>query len=112
MAAARSLYLKDMDISDAPAVISNIALLGGLDDAFAIGERYTASVASQNDSSDFLFGPKTVALRRDPRFMALAARFGLVEVWRRTGRWPDFCRDPTLPYDCKAASSSASSPAH
>ncbi len=34
--------------------------------------------------------------------MALAARIGLVDYWRSTGEWPDFCFDPRLPYDCKA----------
>ena len=33
--------------------------------------------------------------------MPLAARFGLVDYWRTTGVWPDYCRDPDLPYDCK-----------
>ena len=33
--------------------------------------------------------------------MPLAARFGLVDYWRTTGAWPDYCRDPDLPYDCK-----------
>jgi hypothetical protein len=47
----------------------------------------------------FSFGPP--ALRRDPRFMALAARIGLVDYWRATGKWPDFCADPGLTYDCR-----------
>ena len=29
-------------------------------------------------------------------------RIGLVDYWRTTGKWPDFCSDPSLPYDCKA----------
>jgi hypothetical protein len=41
-------------------------------------------------------------MRRDPRFMALAARIGLVQYWRSTGRWPDFCSTQQgLPYDCR-----------
>jgi hypothetical protein len=34
--------------------------------------------------------------------MRLAARLGLVDYWRSSGHWPDFCADPGLPYDCKA----------
>jgi hypothetical protein len=40
--------------------------------------------------------------RNDPRFMPLAARYGLVRYWKKTGRWPDFCLEADLPYDCKA----------
>ena len=32
----------------------------------------------------------------------LCGRFGLVEFWSATGRWPDFCFEPGHPYDCKA----------
>jgi hypothetical protein len=48
-----------------------------------------------------LFRPEFDALRRDPRFIGIAARFGLVAYWRSTGEWPDFCRDPSLPYKCE-----------
>ena len=34
--------------------------------------------------------------------MALAAKLGLVDCWRATGKWPDFCAGPGLPYDCRA----------
>ena len=47
------------------------------------------------------FRPPFQQFRRDPRFMPLAARAGLVSIWRKTGKWPDFCFEPDLPYDCK-----------
>jgi hypothetical protein len=34
--------------------------------------------------------------------MTIAKRVGLVDYWRSSGRWPDFCSDPGLKYDCKA----------
>jgi hypothetical protein len=34
-------------------------------------------------------------MRTDPAFLALATRLGLVQYWRDTGRWPDFCTDRT-----------------
>ena len=34
--------------------------------------------------------------------MGVAQRLGLVDYWQRSGRWPDICREPKLPYDCKA----------
>ena len=49
-----------------------------------------------------LFRPPLREFRRDPRFMQVANRFGLVEMWRSSGRWPDFCSEPGFPYDCKA----------
>jgi adenylate cyclase len=49
-----------------------------------------------------LFAPSTAAMRRDPRFMTLAGQMGLVDFWRASGIWPDFCGEPGLPYDCKA----------
>jgi TolB-like protein/tetratricopeptide (TPR) repeat protein len=39
-------------------------------------------------------------LRSDPRFPALCARLGLVELWMKTDRWPD-CADD-VPYDFRA----------
>lgn len=51
---------------------------------------------------DILFRPEFRPMRHDRRFMAVAARLGLVQYWRRSGHWPDFCSDPDLPYDCKA----------
>ena len=47
-----------------------------------------------------LFSPHAAALRRDPRFFAAMRETGLVELWRRQGRLPDFCREPGLTYDC------------
>jgi hypothetical protein len=38
----------------------------------------------------------------DPRIVGLMHRWGLFAYWRDSGRWPDFCADPALPYDCKA----------
>ena len=49
-----------------------------------------------------LFRPPFREFRKDKRFIALAARFGVVDYWQRTGVWADFCREPDLPYDCKA----------
>ena len=48
-----------------------------------------------------LFRPEFVAVRADPRFMAVAARLGLVTYWRKSGTWPDFCTSERLKYDCK-----------
>jgi TIR domain len=49
-----------------------------------------------------LFRPWMASIRRDPRFMALAKRVGLVDYWQKSGHWPDFCADADLKYACKA----------
>jgi hypothetical protein len=40
--------------------------------------------------------------RRDPRFLLIFEPGGVVDRWRATDRWPDFCSEPNLPYNCKA----------
>ena len=52
-------------------------------------------------SSYIMFRPAFAAFRRDPRFMTVANRIGLVAYWRSSGKWPDYCNNPDLPYDCK-----------
>lgn len=51
---------------------------------------------------DALFRPQLRNFRRDPRFMIVAERAGLIDYWRSTGKWPDFCFEADQPYDCKA----------
>jgi TolB-like protein len=75
------------------------ALSGNLDCAFAEADRWAPSLVGADIG--VLYAPTTRSMRRDPRFMALAARLGLVDYWRSTGHWPDFCAEPGLPYDCK-----------
>ncbi len=48
-----------------------------------------------------MFAPEAALLRRDPQFFAKMASVGLVERWQKSNRWPDFCSDPALGYDCR-----------
>jgi tetratricopeptide (TPR) repeat protein len=50
---------------------------------------------------DGLFRPAIRPAFRDPRMIAVAKRLGVLGYWQKTGKWPDFCSDPDLPYDCK-----------
>jgi DNA-binding winged helix-turn-helix (wHTH) protein/TolB-like protein/Tfp pilus assembly protein PilF len=84
-----------------------LSMLGDIDGALANAERYISAedlrrpgVPDRTDTQ-VLFTRATIALRRDPRFMQLAARVGLVDYWRQSGRWPDFCNEPGWPYDCR-----------
>lgn len=49
-----------------------------------------------------LFRPALHQFRKEPRFMRVTAQFSLLDYWRSSGHWPDFCFEPDLPYDCKA----------
>lgn len=46
-----------------------------------------------------LFGHFAVNLRRDPRFLGLCAKLGLVRYWYASDRWPDCATDGSLGYD-------------
>ncbi|MFI4935187.1 MAG: TIR domain-containing protein [Caulobacterales bacterium] len=75
--------------------------LGDIDAAFAAGAAYADGFeAYYTAQPPYLFVAQTSALRHDPRFIGLAARIGLVDYWRATGKWPDFCAEPDLPYSC------------
>jgi len=84
-----------------PAAIAWLSALGLVDDALKLAERWEPNKAGLYPNV-FMFGPLTKNMRRDPRFMQLAARIGLVDYWRTSGHWPDYCSEPGWPYDCKA----------
>jgi tetratricopeptide (TPR) repeat protein len=110
-AALRQKLIASASADPAPQhQIMALAMLGFTDDAFAVAQNYRPSPGDGSDSS-FLFFPETAPLRNDPRFMGLAERFRLVDYWRRTGRWPDFCQQPGLPYNCKEAAAKFAPPA-
>jgi tetratricopeptide (TPR) repeat protein len=68
-------------------------------------EAYTLLAGLRPDQlrtmSPLFYRPDFRQFRKDPRFMQITARAGLVAFWRKTGKWPDFCFEPGLPYDCK-----------
>jgi len=82
---------------DARNTIYQLVLLGFVDDAFAVAAHYSPA---PTDSPEILFNSELAPLRADPRFMALANRFRLVDYWQHSGHWPDFCSQPGLPYSC------------
>ena len=81
-----------------------LAAIGEIDLAFAEAEKWFEQPIEE---TTFLFAPELREFRRDARFMPLAARLGLVDYWRASNHWPDFCAEPDFPYDCKAAAKAA-----
>lgn len=51
---------------------------------------------------DMTFRAPSVDFWHDPRALRVAQRAGLLDYWRSSGQWPDFCFRSDLPYDCKA----------
>lgn len=47
------------------------------------------------------FAPWPTKFWHHPQSLAYAQRVGLLRFWRSSGKWPDFCFDPDLPFDCK-----------
>jgi TolB-like protein len=89
-----------------------IARLGDLDGAFTLA----GTLLRPNDFRQgltitrmILFRSPADGMRRDPRFMPMAAKVGLVDYWEKAGKWPDFCAEPGLPYDCRAAAKALAS---
>jgi tetratricopeptide (TPR) repeat protein len=77
-----------------------LAALGEMDDAFALAR--LRFIDDQHAGHEALFSPQARPMRADARFMPLMRDLGLLRHWRLSGRWPDFCRDPGLPYRCDA----------
>lgn len=87
---------------DEAHVVLDLTTIGAVDAAF---EALSHSNPDEPLDTEVLFRPYAAGLRRDPRFMPLAARLGLVAYWKATNRWPDFCLalpDRPAPYDCRA----------
>lgn len=90
---------KQVNRSQVGWAIQALSEFGLVDDVF-----YWLGRLSNDDGariSYILFRPGLASVRRDPRFMPLASRIGLVRYWRSSGKWPDFCQRPGIPYDCK-----------
>jgi TolB-like protein len=93
-AAVKAAALSHQFPTDTAVIL--LVRLGDIDGAFAVADKFPLEAVGRA-----LFMAQTAPLRRDPRFMPFVAKLGLVDYWRSTGNWPDFCSEPGLPYDCK-----------
>jgi DNA-binding winged helix-turn-helix (wHTH) protein/tetratricopeptide (TPR) repeat protein len=89
------------DPSRAPGLIQTLGQFGRVDEAYRLLAE-PAAARTMRHASEVLFRAHMHPLLADRRFIAFAARIGLLRYWRETGIWPDFCLDPQLPYDCRA----------
>ncbi len=77
-----------------------LAAFGRFDEIFNVLIRTPA--LGRDDSISVVFRPDLKPFRQHARFLQIARRFGLLDYWQKSGRWPDFCFEPGLPYDCKS----------
>lgn len=82
-------------------IVQTLGQFGRTDEALDILTHYDHGPVLNGQSAEVLFRPALRNVWRDPRSMAAAAHLGLLHYWKVSGNWPDFCTDPTLPYDCK-----------
>ena len=80
-----------------------LALLGHIDAAYQMAGRLPSSATGNVG----WFRKGLEPFRADRRFMSLAARFGLAQIWLKSGMWPDFCGEKGFPYDCRTAALAA-----
>ena len=97
---------------DAPGSLCMLGLahVGDYDGAFRWAERLYPRIRGRTPAEEqrlwlddtggapfyYLSSPVAGPLRRDPRFLLVAERIGLLDYWR-TGRLPDFCKDRPEP---------------
>jgi TolB-like protein len=81
--------------------IFQLSSIGLVDDAYALAATYAPRPYYSVANPALFFLPAAAPMRRDPRFMPWMQHLGLLQYWRSSGKWPDFCREPGLPYDCK-----------
>ena len=78
-----------------------LAQFGREDEAYELimGWRRTDQAGAM---TGMLFRPTMRKFRSHPRFIRVADHLGLLAHWRKSGKWPDFCFESDLAYDCKA----------
>jgi hypothetical protein len=72
--------------------------LGDIDGFFTAADQLTHWT---DEGVRAVFSARARAAQRDPRYMPLMQRLGMVDAWIARDNWPDFCESPDLPYDCR-----------
>ena len=80
-------------------ILQHLVQLGRVDDAFAVAMRIPPVSAEWGAA---WFRDYMAPFRADPRFLRFAGQQGLLGLWARIRRWPDFCHEPGLRYRCRS----------
>jgi tetratricopeptide (TPR) repeat protein len=94
----RAIYAQDS--RDMVGLIQALGQFGRKDEAIDLLLHYAGGPAI-GWNAEVLFRPAMRDVWRDPRSIAAAAHLGYLKYWKMSGNWPDFCSDPTLPYNCR-----------
>ena len=97
----------DGDLEPREAVLALVQLNARNEALAVLGNMPMSSEVMIRDRTEFMVDPAMAALASDPRYWAVARKFGLVRYWTETNIWPDFCSKPGLPYDCRALAAKA-----
>ena len=81
---------------------TEISMLAGLGETSQAIEVANLALDHQTLDPRFLFTPVLRDVRRDPGFVGLAARMGLIKYWRETGKRPDFCPGSATSSECSS----------
>lgn len=84
-----------------PAIQSLIQVYGEFDRERDLLELLLKAPEADLNFVDLTFRAPSVDFWHDPRALLVAKRVGLLDYWRNSGEWPDFCLQPGLSYDCK-----------
>ncbi len=90
--------LKDVD--GAYAVAETLFIERGYADAPVNFEVVPTAFPFSRAMTNVLFAHELAPMRRDLRIWKIFEATGLAEYWQRSGKWPDFCMELDLPYDC------------
>jgi DNA-binding winged helix-turn-helix (wHTH) protein len=85
------------DTTNDRATVTALAMAGNANEAVAAAGRL---LALRPTSIALLFEPSFAQARQTPAFAALVAQLGLVNYWRRSGHFPDFCAASDAPVIC------------
>ena len=96
MALARALDGRSVLRRD--IVVRALLTMGLMDEVEAY---YRKRAADGRFVTTALFSFEAKTYRANPRFMRLARDIGLTAYWRAMGKWPDFCKEEVLPYNCE-----------
>jgi tetratricopeptide (TPR) repeat protein len=83
-------------------VVQTLAAFGRVDEAYRVLDDPKSIAYFQSGGTEILFRPDMRSVRLSPRFISFAARLNLLEFWKASGEWPDFCDDTGLTYDCQS----------
>jgi len=100
LTAETALQLREAADQEKISRENEILMLAALGETRQAMEAANSTLNHQRFESWVLFAPVTRNLRQDPGFVSLAARMGLIEYWRETGKRPDFCINPAIRSEC------------